>query len=91
MWAGYRDVVRRALAEDIGGGDVTSRAIVPQGLSARGTLVVKSPCVLAGLDVAAEAFRQLDSDITFASCRTMGARAVPATPLRRLLAEPPHF
>ena len=71
--AGYRDVVRRALAEDIGGGDVTSRAIVPQGLSARGTLVVKSPCVLAGLDIAAEAFRQLDSDITFASCRDDGS------------------
>ena len=66
--AGYQDVVRRALAEDIGRGDVTSRAIVPQGRAARGALIVRSPCILAGLDVAAEAFRQLDPDITFASC-----------------------
>jgi nicotinate-nucleotide pyrophosphorylase (carboxylating) len=56
----YRDLVRRALAEDLAGGDVTTDAIVGQGDRARGTFLVKSPCTLAGLDVALEVFVQLD-------------------------------
>lgn len=56
----YQDLVRRALAEDIGAGDVTTEATVPAGQPARGTFVAKSRLVLAGLAVAAEAFRQLD-------------------------------
>ncbi len=56
----YSGIVRRALAEDLGWGDVTTEATVDPGLRARGVMLVKSPCVLAGLDAAAEAFRQLD-------------------------------
>jgi nicotinate-nucleotide pyrophosphorylase (carboxylating) len=56
----YRAIVRRALAEDLGWGDVTTEATVPPDMRARGSVLVKSPCVVAGLDIAAEAFRQLD-------------------------------
>ena len=59
----YRDLVRRALAEDLAGGDVTTDAIVGQGDRARGTFLVKSPCTLAGLDVALEVFVQLDARV----------------------------
>jgi nicotinate-nucleotide pyrophosphorylase (carboxylating) len=61
----YREVVRRALAEDLGWGDVTTDAVVPGELRARGVIMCKSECVIAGLDVAAEAFRQLDPGCTF--------------------------
>ena len=56
----YRDLVRRALAEDLAGGDITTDAIFGQSDRARGTFLAKSPCTLAGLDVALEAFSQLD-------------------------------
>lgn len=56
----YRDLVRRALAEDLGQGDATSAATIAAGQRARGTLVAKSALVVAGIDVAAEAFRQTD-------------------------------
>lgn len=56
----YRETVRRALAEDLGWGDVTTEAVVPTGLRATATLLAKSPTVLAGLDIAEETFRQLD-------------------------------
>ena len=56
----YRELVRRALAEDLAGGDVTTDAIIGQGDRASGTFLVKSPCTLAGLDVALEVFVQLD-------------------------------
>jgi nicotinate-nucleotide pyrophosphorylase (carboxylating) len=57
------DLVRRALAEDIGPGDLTTDATVAPGDRARGMFLAKSDCVLAGLDVAFEAFRQLDPTI----------------------------
>ena len=56
----YRELVRRALAEDFGWGDVTTEAIVDREWKARGVIVAKSTCVMAGVDIAAEAFRQLD-------------------------------
>ena len=58
----YRDLVRRALAEDIGSGDITTRATIDPARRARAVVLAKSRCVIAGLDVACEAFRQLDPD-----------------------------
>jgi len=59
----YRELVRQALAEDIGAGDITTEAIVPEEQRARGAFLVKQPCVIAGLEIAFEAFRQLDPDV----------------------------
>lgn len=56
----YRDLVQRALAEDLAGGDITTDAIFDQHDRAHGTLIAKSPCTLAGVHVALEAFSQLD-------------------------------
>jgi len=72
--AQYRDIVRRALEEDIGGGDVTSEATVPRDQPARGVFIVKADCVLAGLDIAIETFRQLDPDIRVALRKRDGDR-----------------
>ena len=57
----YRDLVRRALAEDLGPGDITTDAIVPPDVRARAILLAKSACVVAGLDVAFEVFHQIDA------------------------------
>jgi len=54
----YRDIVRRALDEDVGSGDVTTAATVLPTQRARGVFVVKADCVIAGLEVAFEVFRQ---------------------------------
>ena len=54
----YRDVVRRALDEDVGSGDVTTAATVPPSQRARGVFLLKADCVIAGLEVAFEVFRQ---------------------------------
>ena len=63
--ANYREVVRRALAEDLGWGDVTTDAVVPGDLRARGVILCKCDCVIAGIDIAAEAFGQLDPGCAF--------------------------
>jgi nicotinate-nucleotide pyrophosphorylase (carboxylating) len=59
----YRDIVRRALDEDVGAGDITTDATVAPTRRARGIFVIKADCVLAGFDVALEAFRLLDPGI----------------------------
>lgn len=56
----YRDIVRHALAEDVGAGDITTEATVTASQNARGIFLMKGDGVLAGLDVAFEVFRQLD-------------------------------
>ncbi|HUI55839.1 MAG TPA: carboxylating nicotinate-nucleotide diphosphorylase [Bryobacteraceae bacterium] len=43
------DVLRLALEEDIGSGDITSRACVPEAQQARGRFVAREPLVIAGL------------------------------------------
>ena len=75
----YEDVVRRALAEDLGSGDVTTEGTVDPDQRGRGRLVAKSACVLAGLEVAAEAFRQLDPSVSFERFRRDAERCAPGT------------
>ena len=59
----YRDLVRRALEEDVRDGDVTTEATVAPALQARGVFLAKADCVIAGIDVALEAFRQLEPGV----------------------------
>jgi len=56
------EVVARALAEDLGDGDVTARATVPEGARARAVITQKQAGVLFGLDAAEAAFRALDRE-----------------------------
>jgi nicotinate-nucleotide pyrophosphorylase (carboxylating) len=51
-------LVARALAEDVGAGDVTSGAVVPEGTRGRARIVQKRPGVVFGLDVVGETMRQ---------------------------------
>lgn len=57
-----RDLVARALAEDLGAGDITSQAVVPADAGATARIVQKQPGVVFGLEVAAEAFAQAGAE-----------------------------
>ncbi len=56
--ASVADLVARALAEDVGSGDLTSEATVPADLQARARIVQKQPGVVFGFEVARETFMQ---------------------------------
>src|SRR5919201_238959 len=74
---GYRGIVRRPLEEDLGGkADVTTDATIPRGARGRGKFVVKANCVIAGLDVAFECFRQLDPGMQTAVLKCDGQRCL---------------
>jgi nicotinate-nucleotide pyrophosphorylase (carboxylating) len=59
------EMVARALAEDVGSGDVTTEATVAAQARALAVIRQKAPGVIYGLEVAEEVFRSLDADATF--------------------------
>ncbi|RPE72982.1 nicotinate-nucleotide pyrophosphorylase [carboxylating] [Tibeticola sediminis] len=69
--------VRRALAEDLGTGDLTA-ALVPAGRRARAQIVVREPAVLCGAPWLEAAFLALDPEASIVWEATEGARLVPA-------------
>ncbi len=60
-----RRAVRAALEEDLGPGDLTSDAVLDAGVRARGRIVAREDLVVAGLPVAQEVFRQVDTALEF--------------------------
>jgi nicotinate-nucleotide pyrophosphorylase (carboxylating) len=65
-------LVRRALDEDVGSGDLTTEATVPAGARARARITQKEPGVLYGLDAAELAFALLDSGARFTALAEEG-------------------
>jgi nicotinate-nucleotide pyrophosphorylase (carboxylating) len=60
-----QEIVRAALAEDVGSGDATTLATVGATARARATITQKAPGVVFGLDAAERAFTELDASVTF--------------------------
>ncbi len=56
-------IISEALREDIGSGDHTSLSTIPGTARGKARLLVKEDGILAGVDIAREVFRQVDSDI----------------------------
>ncbi len=52
-----------ALAEDVGDGDHTSLATIPDGTTGKAKLLVKDEGILAGVELAVEIFNQVDSNL----------------------------
>ncbi len=65
-------LVRRALDEDVGSGDLTTQATVPAGVRARARITQKQPGVLYGLDAAQLAFALLDRGARFVALAEEG-------------------
>jgi nicotinate-nucleotide pyrophosphorylase (carboxylating) len=61
----YLPLVRSALAEDVGSGDVTTMSLIAQDSFASGVIVAKEPLVVAGVDLAIASFRELEKSIDF--------------------------
>ena len=57
---GLRGLIRSALREDVGSGDITSRALVDPGRVITAVVVARHACIVCGTDIAAHVFRVLD-------------------------------
>ncbi|MGE8943578.1 carboxylating nicotinate-nucleotide diphosphorylase [Leptospira interrogans] len=77
--------VASALAEDLGlAGDITTDSTISSAIKATAVFAVRKPGVIAGLDVAAAAFRQLDAATSFKKLVSDGARVDAGTVLARV-------
>ena len=61
----YLPLVRAALAEDIGRGDATTLALVPEDSYSTVVMVAREPMVMAGVDLVLASFQELDERIDF--------------------------
>ena len=71
----YEGILRGALEEDLGlAGDLTTLAIVPASAAASGKVVARRAGCVAGLEIAADVFRLLDTAVTFVPRVAEGTR-----------------
>lgn len=59
----YQEIIQLAFAEDIGDGDHSSLACVPENATGKAKLIIKENGVLAGMDLAVEIFKHYDSSL----------------------------
>jgi nicotinate-nucleotide pyrophosphorylase (carboxylating) len=76
--------IQRALAEDIGSGDVTTDTIVPADASLRGRIVAKQDGVVAGLEIAKNVLLSLNAQINFTTNVVEGSKVTRGTVLADL-------
>ena len=77
--------VAAALAEDLGAiGDITTNAVIDPQWTATAVIAAREPGIAAGLGVAAEAFRQIDPQLTFAADISDGEPVERGTVVARL-------
>jgi nicotinate-nucleotide pyrophosphorylase (carboxylating) len=58
-------LIKIALKEDIGSGDITTDNLVDPDLEGKGVIIAKEPFVIAGLDVACQVFKHLNANVIF--------------------------
>lgn len=68
-----QSLIRLALEEDIGTGDVTAEFFTPADAVSRGRIVAREPGVLAGISVAAAVFLEVDATLQVHVIKTDGA------------------
>lgn len=56
------DIIKLALFEDSGFGDITTESIVTESCTGQGLIVAKEPLILAGINIAKRVFKLLDTD-----------------------------
>jgi nicotinate-nucleotide pyrophosphorylase (carboxylating) len=71
------EVVRLAIAEDVGTGDITTQLTVPEDARLRGAFVAREEGIVAGLGVVDEVYRQIDGRVAVAFPVTDGAAIEP--------------
>lgn len=77
-------VLRRALAEDAGSGDITTSSLIPEGHTCRAVLLAKDDFILAGLPFAERVFHLADGGIKFVPLKKEGSRVKKGSVIARI-------
>ena len=80
-------LISKALAEDIGDGDLTTSCTVAPGASGKGCVIAKEPLVLAGIDIARQVFLTVDSKLAITLSKSDGSRAMEGDKLLEMVGD----
>jgi nicotinate-nucleotide pyrophosphorylase (carboxylating) len=78
------EVIDRALAEDLGKGDVTTEALIPSDWRGIGFIVAKKEGILAGIKVAKQVFHRVDPELKVEVLLEDGARIKPGSKVAKV-------
>jgi nicotinate-nucleotide pyrophosphorylase (carboxylating) len=78
------EIIDRALAEDLGKGDVTTEALIPGRRRGMGLIVAKREGILAGINVAKQVFQRVDPELKVELHLEDGARVKPGSEVARV-------
>jgi len=79
-----REIIDRALAEDLGQGDVTTEALINGSRQGTGLITAKQEGVVAGMEVAMQVFRRVDPKLDVELLLEDGARVEPGSKIARV-------
>jgi nicotinate-nucleotide pyrophosphorylase (carboxylating) len=77
-------LIKRALREDIGRGDITTNLLIPKDKKVKAVIQAKEEGVIAGLEVAAKVFKLIDKRIQFKATSSEGKRVKPGKIIAKL-------
>jgi len=60
-----KSIIKRALSEDIGRGDITSKLSIPKDVSIKAKIIAKEDFLVCGLDLAGDVFKTVDPSLKF--------------------------
>jgi nicotinate-nucleotide pyrophosphorylase (carboxylating) len=78
------EIIDRALAEDLGKGDVTTEALIPGDQQGTGFIVAKKEGILAGTGTAKQVFHRVDSELKVEILLEDGARVKPGSEVAKV-------
>jgi nicotinate-nucleotide pyrophosphorylase (carboxylating) len=78
------EIIDRALAEDLGKGDVTTDALIPGDRQGTGFIVAKKEGILAGINIAKQVFHQADPELKVEALLEDGARVKPGSKIAKV-------
>lgn len=77
-------MIKNALSEDIGNGDITTSAIIPEGHSSKAVLIAKEDFILAGIPYAERTFKLIDSSLNFRTKKRDGSKVRSGTSIAEI-------
>lgn len=83
-----KDIIRLSLAEDLGSGDVTTRFLDLDPTSSQAYMIAKASGVLAGVDIAKQVFKSVDSELKITIYRKDGDSVNPKDEIMRVEGRP---
>jgi len=85
--AELEELIRRALQEDIGSGDITTSCTVPTRSTGRGRIIAREPLILAGIEVAKQTFWAVNRELDFSLWLEDGSRATEGDSLLEIVGD----